>query len=102
MMLFLYPFGGEFMDALTDKQMVRVNWKPIHASFTPSFHVVKGSGRGDLFRVENQGNFAETVALQPQVKDVPHYRSSHRVNLQNVSSAAFSTLSISGALCFPV
>ncbi len=47
-------------------------------------HVVKGSGRGDFFRVENQGNFAETIALQPQVKDVPHYRSGHRINLQNV------------------
>ena len=50
----------------------------------PLRHVVKGSGRGDFFCVENQGNFAETVALQPQVKDVPHYRSCHRVNLQNV------------------
>lgn len=40
MVLFLYPFGGDFMDALTDKQMVRVNWKPIHASFTHPIKII--------------------------------------------------------------
>ena len=52
--------------------------------FPPLRHVVEGSGGGDFFGIEHQGNFAETVALQSQVKDVPHYRSSHRVNLKNV------------------
>ena len=47
-------------------------------------HVVKAPWRGDLFRVELQGDLAKTVALQAQVKDVPHHGSSHRVNLKNV------------------
>ena len=54
------------------------------AVLPPLRHVVKGSGRWDFFGVENQGNFAETVALQPQIEDTPHHRGRHRVDLQDV------------------
>ena len=47
-------------------------------------HVVKAPWRRDFFRIELQGNFAETVPLQAQIKDMPHHGSSHRIDLKNV------------------
>ena len=52
--------------------------------FPPLCHVVKAPWRRDFFCVELQGNLAEAVALQAQVKDVPHHRSRHGVDLKNV------------------
>ena len=54
------------------------------AVLPPLRHVVKGSGRGDFFGVQLQGDFAEAVPLQPQIEDAPHHRGRHRVDLQNV------------------
>ena len=47
-------------------------------------HVVKAPWRRDFFRIELQDNFAETVPLQAQIKDMPHHGSSHRIDLKNV------------------
>ena len=52
--------------------------------FPPLCHVVKAPWRRDFFCVELQGNLAEAVALQAQVKDVPHHGSRHRIDLKNV------------------
>ena len=47
-------------------------------------HVIEAPWRGDFFRVELQGDLAETISLQAQVKDVPHHGSRHRIDLKNV------------------
>ena len=47
-------------------------------------HVVKAPWRRDFFRVELQGDLAETISLQAQIEDVPYHGSRHRIDLKNV------------------
>ena len=52
--------------------------------FPPLCHVIEAPWRGDFFRVKLQGDLAETVPLQAQIKDMPHHGSRHRIDLKNV------------------
>ena len=104
----LDPFGFRFADLLvvlvghraglvlhhvTDVNLIAENgfyrhiipeWCLAPQVFPPLCHVIEAPWRGDFFRVELQGDLAETVALQAQIEDVPHHGSRHWIDLKNV------------------